>query len=711
MCQKKIYQKTIFFLTFFIILFPTPPVVGLLTTTNTLVAQSNCPGTPPSRMAIGMTGRIAFTDGTTTRLRADATTQADIIFEMPEGLEFVVVGGPECAGNYTWWQLQLSDGTTGWTAEGDDIDYFIEPLPQPVINAPTSAPISQSVNFDTSDQFISFATNDGQVVVVQPDGTVVQRFSATPFTSEMSFICPKISPDGTHVAFAGFFSTRGDRVSPLVLANIATGDVRTLVDNIYGGFDWSPDGTQIAFDKSIRFEPLSDDGIWVVDINNNATRELIPAVAGNPLISPLWSPDGETIAFLEVVYIEGGGTVGTANIDGSSYRTWSADVGAFSWSPDSRQLAYDNVAYGSDNGSIFTADANGISQKLIATFQDSMPVSPKWSPNEQYLAFITANAFGGQYPQSLYIVNVETKSLRRLTEGELQGFDWSPDGTRLIVSVGGQIQIISLDGTVLTTIGQGHCPSWVRTGSAQQTELIMNFSNDANQVFDVQILEPRHNSDGTVTATMVLVSNNSISYGVKFDTYGGQVSGVTVETLSVEEDTVVLTGRVYQSIGEVTFAPGSRLTISLNKFGFSSRDAIGLLWYDVLTALSLIGDLGYFPSLQTSDFSEKTLEVTVETLISQLRNIGFDTGVLVYQFSQDDITGAFTQLAQIIERSPNLFINFLRSEYGITVSSNALKKISTGFAYILTAVKTAPVINDLAFLPREVQVEISLPAA
>ena len=87
------------------------------------VAQ--CPGTPISQVAVGDQARVSFTDGTPLRLR-DAPG-GTWVRDMAEGTQFTIIGGPQCQGNYTWWQVQLSDGQTGWSAEGDSGGYFMEP--------------------------------------------------------------------------------------------------------------------------------------------------------------------------------------------------------------------------------------------------------------------------------------------------------------------------------------------------------------------------------------------------------------------------------------------------------------------------------------------------------------------------------------------------------------------------------------------------------
>jgi hypothetical protein len=55
--------------------------------------------------------------------------EGESIARLPEGATFTIVGGPECADGFIWWQIDTV--LNGWTAEGQLIgsayDYFLEP--------------------------------------------------------------------------------------------------------------------------------------------------------------------------------------------------------------------------------------------------------------------------------------------------------------------------------------------------------------------------------------------------------------------------------------------------------------------------------------------------------------------------------------------------------------------------------------------------------
>ncbi|MDP2055549.1 MAG: S9 family peptidase [Acidobacteriota bacterium] len=89
------------------------------------------------------------------------------------------------------------------------------------------------------------------------------------------------------------------RYTHLHVLDLSSKTVKRLTEGAFvvGSFDWSPDGTRIAFDHRITSDPgdgISAD-ISVVTVATGA-REAIVTQAG-PDSNPQWSPDGSQIAF------------------------------------------------------------------------------------------------------------------------------------------------------------------------------------------------------------------------------------------------------------------------------------------------------------------------------------------------------------------------------------------------------------------------------
>lgn len=94
----------------------------------------SCPSAPPTRLTVGDIARVTFTDGTSTRLRSEPESGNNQVASLGEGAEFEIIGGPVCSERpgrndaYIYWEVTVfANGLTGWVAEGDFEDYYIEP--------------------------------------------------------------------------------------------------------------------------------------------------------------------------------------------------------------------------------------------------------------------------------------------------------------------------------------------------------------------------------------------------------------------------------------------------------------------------------------------------------------------------------------------------------------------------------------------------------
>lgn len=84
-----------------------------------------CFGAPEPRLQTGADARVVVGQGAN-NLRAEPDTSAALLGAIPEGAVISVVDGPVCADGYAWWQVEAG-GQTGWTAEGEGLEYWLEP--------------------------------------------------------------------------------------------------------------------------------------------------------------------------------------------------------------------------------------------------------------------------------------------------------------------------------------------------------------------------------------------------------------------------------------------------------------------------------------------------------------------------------------------------------------------------------------------------------
>jgi len=92
--------------------------------------QNSCPGAPPQRMEVGKYGKVC-TQKDSVAFRKNPAKSGDVIDRFDPGFGFKVIGGPSCADDWSWWQVELSGGQRGWISEGGDSTdpYFICPIP------------------------------------------------------------------------------------------------------------------------------------------------------------------------------------------------------------------------------------------------------------------------------------------------------------------------------------------------------------------------------------------------------------------------------------------------------------------------------------------------------------------------------------------------------------------------------------------------------
>jgi Tol biopolymer transport system component len=138
---------------------------------------------------------------------------------------------------------------------------------------------------------------------------------------------------------------------------------------------WSPDGSSLILATD------SVDGgtfhLLLVPLDGSPARVLLEPAAW--YFSPVWSPDGSTVAFESPTGIQ------TLNIATGRQATIShGDDHTPAWSPDGRRIAFAGPLPENPNGAIYVVDADGSNLHQLTSGFDATPV---WSPDGTMIVF------------------------------------------------------------------------------------------------------------------------------------------------------------------------------------------------------------------------------------------------------------------------------------------------------------------------------------
>lgn len=221
-----------------------------------------------------------------------------------------------------------------------------------------------------------------------------------------------------------------------------------------------PSRQQILFvsdrDGNREIYAMSADGSDVVRLTNHAASDY----------QARWSPDGRKIVFVADrdsavvagwwqavpdIYVMNADSSGAARLTRSKLISTEPD-----WSPDGRKIVFSRKEEVGEKFGIYVMNADGSAAVRITPKETWDDFRPRWSPDGRRIAFLSNRRRPDGY--SWWTINVmdadgsnRAEVARPVSDGNMLGFDWSPDGTKIVVSHSGRrsgqdLTIMSVDG-------------------------------------------------------------------------------------------------------------------------------------------------------------------------------------------------------------------------------------------------------------------------
>ncbi|MCY3748957.1 MAG: leucine-rich repeat domain-containing protein [Chloroflexi bacterium] len=488
-----------------------------------------------------------------------------------------------------------------------------------------------------------------------------------------------LSPDGTHVvysscefpdpdavAYEGYGHEAADYQYEIVRGPIAGGaPERLTTDGAYDNFpSWSPDGSRIAFLSSrfyggaVHLVTMAPDG--------SDLRDLTPEFAAVIQHPPQWAPDGQRLAFVAYSRRGDGGVSSlpglyTVRAAGTELRRLAPAVRSpVAWSPDGQRLAFAQAV--DDTVMLVTVAADGSDQQQLVPIEGWQPQSGDPDPNHAWINTVAWSPDGTRLLVSVndrhpaFIVELDRPYRRevgilRNPAGRFHGVRaaaWSPDGAQLALLGPSLLAIVPADGGPIRGLAESVGIAVNTEGQPTRDLVVLSGSDLDWQPLNASVLDTP--VDATACAAGVAVADPAANPGLVADCAallevqqalaGGGALNWSVDRPMPAWDGLTLAGAPLRvqalALGERPLTP----TPALGALRRPLPAALGKLTH--LQALKLRGhrftgpippELGQLTALRELDLSGNQLTEAIPPALGQLANLE------TLDLAKNDLTG------------------------------------------------------------------------
>jgi Tol biopolymer transport system component/DNA-binding winged helix-turn-helix (wHTH) protein len=290
---------------------------------------------------------------------------------------------------------------------------------------------------------------------------------------------------------------------------------------------FSPDGTRVAFRR--QGYAAGNSGIFVKKIGS---QQLLQLTTNPEDCCPVWSPDGQTIAFSrfngkehEIYTLSAAG--------GGPRKLYSTAIGprhgALDWSPDGESIAFAGESP-QGTSSIFVLSKEGVARRVTETPPLNRDWGPAFSPDGQSLAFIRTQEIG--LPENILVMPAgggESRTVVTFYNGILGPPAWTSDGQFIVFASGaGLLRAPVFGGDQLTRIEEAGSAARHPATASKAYALAYQGVSEAYSVWE---LNP---SDGNPTSHGLIVSESGRNEGAQVSLDGKKVAFMSSRSGSME---------------------------------------------------------------------------------------------------------------------------------------------------------------------------------